>query len=72
MTMLDDMGRLQLAAMLAGLSVVDFQLRMIENFIGPSVPSPRLRLVSDLHGIMIDPEFIKARRVICKALAVDL
>lgn len=56
---LDDIMRLQLAAFLAGLSVAEMQMRMLESFVGAPAPLPRLRLVSDLHGIAIDPEFIK-------------
>lgn len=60
MSLLDDQQRLVFAAFVAGVAVVEFQMRLIEHFIGlPAPPAPRLRLVSDLHGIAVDPEFIK-------------
>lgn len=56
---LDDILRLQLAAFLVGMTVAEIQLRLLEGFIGPPCRPQRLLLVSDLHGIAVDPEFIK-------------
>ncbi|GEM_PF-3793351 len=52
---------LALAAFVAGCTVAEMQLRLIGAAISPaaSIRAPRIRLVSNLHGIEIDPDFVK-------------
>lgn len=61
MAILEEQQRLALAAWVAGISAAELQLRLLEAAIasGLTPAAPRLRLVSNLHGIEIDPEFIK-------------
>ena len=46
---------LGLAALVAGLTLAEFVLRLAEASLQPPSPAlPRIRLVSDLHGILVE------------------
>jgi hypothetical protein len=45
---------LGLAAFVAGLTAAEFALRVAEASIPTPAPRPRIRLVSDLHGILVE------------------
>lgn len=54
---LDEAHRLQLAAWIAGLSIMEFQLRLFEaTLLNAPVPKPGLRLVSDEFGFLIEKD----------------